>query len=94
MTVRFKDWDCELRWGFYGNGRRALELYDNGPIAKATVNIPEVELAEDEVCIKDWSENEGMLDALVEAGIVEDTGRRVEAGFVTAPVARIKKNGI
>lgn len=30
-----------------------------------------------------------MLDALIQAGLVEDTGRRVPTGYVTVPVARL-----
>jgi len=91
-TVRFKKWDCKLVWGKYGNGHFALELVDvldGSPVAVATVNLPSQNLEHNEVFIKDYSENEGMLDALVQAGIVEDTGRRVTTGYVTVPVCRV-----
>jgi len=91
-TVRFKRWDCKLVWSYYGNDRRALQLIDAvdfSRVATATVNIPDKALESDEVFIKDYSENEGMLDALVKAGIVEDTGRRVTTGHVTVPVCRV-----
>ena len=95
MKVRFKDWDCVLQWGKYGNKQPALQLIDaeNGePIATASVSL-DVELKPNEIIIKDWSENEGMLDTLVKSGIVEDTGEVVQTGFVLANVCRILKRG-
>lgn len=45
--------------------------------AKATVMLDSLgcELAENEVWIKTWAENEGVLEALVAAGVVDPTGR-------------------
>jgi len=75
---------------FYDNGRLALVLMDaDGPIATATVNIPEQALGPDEVCIKTWSENEPMLAFLVENGIVQDTGNRAPAGFAEAAICKL-----
>ena len=45
----------------------------------ATINLPDVDLPEDHVLIKDWAENRGMMDALVEAGII---GERVMSHIV------------
>jgi len=39
------------------------------------------------VLIKNYSENEGVLDALVEQHIVEDTKARLDAGFALEGVA-------
>lgn len=90
--VTFKGWICRVRQGQYDNGRVALQLIDaedGSPIAKATVNLPDVPLADDEVAIKDYSENEGMKASLIEAGIIEDTGKRAWAGRVEVPVCRL-----
>ena len=90
MKVRFKEWDCKVLVKQYdNNGRIVLQLVDSetsAPIATATVNMPDEYLAETEVLIKDYSENEGMLAALVEAGIVTDTGQKVNSGFVQIPI--------
>jgi Rieske Fe-S protein len=92
-TIKFKDYDCYLVQQKYRNsGRVALQLidsYDGSPVAMATVNIHYIELAPGEVIVKDWSENEGMLEALVNAGIVEDTGRVVRTGFVDANICKL-----
>ena len=93
VTIRFKSWTCNLVRRRYRNGRTALQLVDaedGEPVANATVNLPEVDLAEDEVLVKDCSENEGMLAALTAAGAVEPTGRVVVSGFVTVPVCRLR----
>lgn len=94
-TVQFKKWLCVLKFGQYSNGRTAIELKDSvsgSPVAVATVNVPDVYLEKDEVIIKDYSENEGMLDTLVEAGIVQPTGRKVKSGFVECEVCKLVKN--
>lgn len=57
--------------------------------AKLTVNMPGEVLAADEVLIKDWSENEAMALALIDAGWIEYTGREVQAGFSIAKVAHL-----
>lgn len=89
--VKFMRWLCTIEERRYGNGRLALELVDSKgePVAVATVNVPGSPLADDEVFIKDYSENEGMLDSLVAAGIVERTGKSVQSGFISIPVAKL-----
>lgn len=85
--------ECVVSAGCYGSGgATALQLVEKStgaPYATATVNVPGAALAADEVLVKDYSENEGMLEALVRAGVVEDTGRRVGIGYVEAVVARL-----
>lgn len=92
MKVTFKKWDCVLNANSYGNGRLALTLSGEGGsrIAVATVNIPTAPLADGEVCIKDYSENEGMFAALVAAGVVEPLPTRIiPQGFVQVPVCKL-----
>lgn len=101
--IQFKDWDCELiKDEYVGNGRTALELvawedkpeediYKGEPISTCTINMPEVPLGVDEVIIKDYSENDGMLRTLLDAGVVELSGRSVQTGFVTCPICILKE---
>jgi hypothetical protein len=87
IKVKFKKWNCIVTKAFYLNGRTALELESEkggDPITVATVNIPELPLEADEVFIKDWSENEGMLKVLQDAKIIGPTIEEVPTGFVTA----------
>lgn len=82
----------EISLGAYLNGRLAIKLIDaqdGCPCAVATVNIPDYPLPEDEVIIKNWSENEGVLEFLIENGLVEDTGKVVSTGRVVANVVKI-----
>jgi len=64
-------------------------IADDEPYAVATVNVPEAQLAADEVLIKNWSENRGVLSALLMAGVIEDTGRTVVTGRSHANVVRL-----
>jgi len=75
----------------YPNGRLALLASDpetGEPLAKLTVNVPELELAPGEIVLKDWSENEGAYETLEAAGLVELTGRGVICGFELASICR------
>ncbi|MDB5352009.1 MAG: hypothetical protein JWN86_3256 [Planctomycetota bacterium] len=93
IKVKFQNWDCDLIKHRYANGRTALELVDSQDgerVATATLNLPNEPPAPDEVVIKSYSENETMLETLVNAGIVEPTGRVCVSGFIQAPVCRVK----
>ena len=91
MKVTFKGNKLYLTEGKYYNGRTAWILVDsNGDrYAVATVNISEADVPEGHVLIKNWSENEGMLEALVDAGIVKDTGSTISSGFVKANICEV-----
>tara|TARA_R110000824_G_scaffold201667_4_gene385774 strand:- start:1932 stop:2258 length:327 start_codon:yes stop_codon:yes gene_type:complete len=98
--IQFKNWDCELVQDTYkDNGRIALdlvawaddeynEIYQGEPIACCTSNVPDEWLDEGEVAIKDYSENEGMLQCLLDAGVVLETGRIARSGFVTLSICK------
>lgn len=90
--VNFLGYNCILNFGQYANGRTAIQLIDvedGAPVAIATVNVPEYDLAADEVVIKSYSENIGVLDALINANIVRETGRFVNTGYISAPVCKL-----
>lgn len=92
--VNFKNKSYMVLKNKYGsNERTALILSINGNYDEysivASVNLPEVPLSEDHVFIKTWGENEGILEALEEAGIVESTGIEVPTGFVTVTMVKI-----
>ena len=75
----------------YKGGKVRLQLYDSKdgtPYATATASIKE-ELEPGEVAIKDWSENEGILDFLVQNKIVKDPHRFVESGYVKIPICEL-----
>ena len=79
--------------GRYANGQRRLVLYsveDGMPYMTASVALQDTQLEDDEIAIKDYSENEGILRALIRAGIVEPSHGSVRQGFVRIPICRIK----
>ena len=74
---------------YAGNDRRAIQLIDmedGYPYCMATVNIPDALIEANEVIIKNWSENEGILEALQVNGIVGPVKRRIQSGFVYCDV--------
>ena len=90
--VRFMEWDCTVMLAHYSNKRIALQLndaHDGEPVVTATVNIPEIPLKDDEVLIKDYSENEGMLELLIREGIVEKLNQIVFSGYVEIPKCKL-----
>lgn len=89
-TIKFKNWNCILRFAYYGNGRTAIRLLEattKEPIAVATTNLFDYnDLQENEIIIKDWSENEGVQETLEKAGIISAVKRYVPTGYVKANV--------
>ncbi len=100
MTVTFSHYTCKAQITRYrsggGNAIQLVaaaddpenEIYAGEPIATASINLP-IALESDEVIIKDYSENEGMVDALVAAGIIGKPLRYVSSGFIEAPVCKL-----
>jgi hypothetical protein len=82
----FNGTDVNISIGQYPSGRKAISLVDveDGlSYAIATTNLPDLRVkSEDEVLIKDYSENEGILDFLISHNIVIFTGKTVVSGWV------------
>jgi len=79
----------QVNIGRYANNRPSITLIDTEdgiPYATASTNLPDVLLLDNEVLIKDYSENIGMLNFLVKNNIVFETGKYVTSGFVEIPV--------
>lgn len=58
---------------YYSNNRKALFITDPvtaEPYATCTVNLPELKCNDDEVFVKDYSENEGMAQILIDNGVI------------------------
>lgn len=53
---------------------RDKDTFPGEPIARASVFVDGVGVADNQSLIKDYSENKGILKTLVDAGIVEETG--------------------
>jgi len=82
--VTFQKWSCFIQKEMYKNNRTALCLIDcvtGEEILYASVNVPELALKQDEIIIKNYSENEGILPVLVAAKIISEPLRFHFAGF-------------
>jgi hypothetical protein len=91
ITTRYiNESNVTLSWAKYGNGNPALEIKSayGETLVRASVNPPEI-LPEGYICIKDWSENEGILDVLLDEGIISHPVRWIPSGYVNIPVCKI-----
>lgn len=71
------------------NNNIAIRLYnEKGPWCVATINLG-VKLPDSLVAIKNYSENEGVLEALREAKIVGETVDVIPSGFVIIPIVKL-----
>ncbi len=89
LTTAHSKYEVYLSFGAYRNGRTAIELLDANdgcPVMVATVNLDDVTLSGNEIIIKDYSENEGVLDFLVQNKITSRPKRWISSGWVTCPV--------
>ena len=91
-TITFLNYKCNIVKEQYTNGRTALLLMDvddNEHVATATVNLPDDDIPEKYVAIKDYSENEGMLNLLIEEKIVAQPVEHISSGFVSIPICKL-----
>lgn len=97
MNVKFLDYDCTVRFAEYANGCgtciHLLEATTGEPIATATIAAPGLRL-NSAVIIKDYSENNGMLDALIDAGVVMAPLGTLRTGFEYSPVCPLTTEAI
>ena len=77
----------------YSNGGICIELYTTtGKLYMvATTNIGNLKFADHYVGIKNWSENAGVLEALIQANIVKDPNIFVPSGFIEIPICELVK---
>ena len=97
-NVKFNKWVCAVKLGQYNNKRLAIQLvsavedikegiYMGEPIATATVNMPDIAINNNQIIIKSYSENEGMVNALQKAGYISENVQQVNIGFVDIHIA-------
>lgn len=101
--VNFAGYSCEIRISRYATTNNiAIQLVMKDPdehyyepIATATVNA--MPLPDNQIAVKDYSENEGMMDALAEAGVIETYNGvsgigGFNSGFVAIPIAQLSRS--
>lgn len=95
-TIKFRDYKCKVVYSRYANNKRlAIALYDEEdyqPVATCTTNVSDEPLEYNEVIIKNWSENEGILNLLIDNNIIYPSHRTIQLGYVEAYVCYIKDN--
>ena len=89
--VQFKDWLCILQRAEYAKGGTAIRLIEEEtyePVATCTLWVEG--LAEDEIAIKNYTENEGMLECLFQSDVIEWPHRFVMSGLAVVPITKLK----
>lgn len=87
--------NCEFVTGYYPNGNLALQvaIKDEGSLCTCTVNPGQV-VTHDAIAVKDYSENEGMVETLTTMGIIGKELYRIPRGRVGIPVHKLTKKGL
>ena len=98
-AFKFGRYTVNIQTGRYSNDRLALELVsarNNESLYVATVNVPEVVLQPNQLLIKNWSENEGILQFLIDNKIVSRSKQlvKVGAGFVSADIVELLETSL
>lgn len=89
----YGEYEIEIKMSKYTNGQHRMDFIDKEdgfPVLVASVAIEE-SLFPDQIAIKDYSENEGVLKFLIEKGIVSNPLKYFNSGFVTIPVCKLMK---
>ena len=87
--VKFNGFNCVASVRPYGSGHVYMQLIDTEdghPVARVSLNIDYVPVIENMILIKSYGENEGVYEALLEAGIVNKCDRKYPIGFENAHV--------
>lgn len=69
-----------------------LTCSDGEPLGTFSTNLVPygASLGRDEFTVKNWAENEGLVDCMMKTGLFEDTEGWVRTGFVKAPIWRMR----
>lgn len=81
-------YDCIIRK--HGEGRHVrydIVSHTEGPIC--SINLPEYGRAEDVIAIKDYSEDEGIVEWLEKNNIIISVEDVAFSGFVSIPIVKI-----
>lgn len=94
-SFKYKDYRVTAFGAYYKGGRKAIVLTENGvTIAKATVNIPEVDCADDEVLIKDYAENKGVYMTLWGNMFIHPSTEKIPVGHAVAFRCKLTGKGM
>ena len=90
MIARQKRSNRMFQTKHYSNGQLAVFMRDSDgqPLAELSVKIDSFDLAPDEFIFKDYSENSGLVQDLLDSKMVVPTDRFVLVGFHLCPVCK------
>jgi hypothetical protein len=96
IQENFANWIPRV-YHYNGNNRIAIQYESESteipgymePECMATINVPDEHLELDDIIIKDYSENEGIYQCMVDAGHIAPAHKYVNSGFITAPVCKL-----
>ena len=99
-TVKFNGEELAIVMGQYANGQVSIQLRDQDEMPYMTASVAydsgvldkiyNIKLEKDSVIIKNYSENEGILEALIEAEIIDPEVTPFRVNFVVLFVAKLK----
>lgn len=77
--------------GTYSDGTPAIRIRgkDQQDQLTITVAVDKSDVPDGHILIKDWSENEGVREALLKAGVIENVAVLVPTGFVYAYLCKL-----
>jgi hypothetical protein len=91
-TVKINKRECLVEKSRYSNGHAALKLTlanSGEDYMLVSAYMPVFDLGQNEVVVKDYSENKGILAVLESAGILRPTGHIIQSGFVDLPICEL-----
>lgn len=71
------------------NNRAKGMTFPGEPFATASLCIPGFPFHQNETAIKNYSENKGILETLLDAGVIEKTDQQALVNLMPVPVVRI-----
>lgn len=92
LKTKYAEYNCFLSIGKYSNGRVAISLMDQESgmkIMTATVNLPDIDLNPGDAIIKDYSDNEGVLQFGIDNKLWEYNRQKVNSGFVQCHIVKL-----
>ena len=91
MINNRKNFNKQLQAKRYFNGQLGVFVHDSSgePIAELSIMNNSVELAPNEFILKDYSENEGLINEFLEAKLFNPTNRFILVGSHLCPICQI-----
>ena len=87
--------ECDIEIGKYfktnKNYIKFIEKETGEPWTTASVNIPDIHIGDEDVILKIYSENSGIMQDLLDNDIIEEPHSYIQSQMVQFPVARIKE---